>query len=440
MFEVKILVADLPAKASILNIKQFNAYFGCSHCLIKRKSIGEGNRGLFYPNQRNMMRTKEKHEEYLNLIQNEGLSSFRGVRGPSAVADIVDNLPLSAPIDYMHEVLLGVTRTLLFAVKNKTNQLGLGRIRKAIEGIQLTSDFKKSLRCLDELEYLKANELKVWLLYIGPVVLVGNVNAVLYERFHLLSYNTRLLLFSSQHCLLFDQLIKRFHSLTAEAHTEKAFSPNIHSLNHLSWQVSCYGPLWCTSAIMFESANYLLKCKFTGTVNHLRLLVERYVRNNMSSRKVPQKDPLYDLCFNLRKQKCFRRRSINLHQVPFDLQHLNAYFYSNQKLQNFHLDSQINTSSKNSYVSFVSGNEKTVGQVRVFFVQDSQDYASIQIFNVVSHFWRAELICDVCSYYEVLECQNPKSVTSNSIFEKLQLVKLEDNLFLLPLVNVFEHD
>ena len=162
MFEVKILVADLPAKASILNIKQFNAYFGCSFCLIKCKSIGEGKKGLFYPNQRNKMRTKERHEEYLNLIQNEGLSSFRGVKGPSAVADIVDNLPLLAPIDYMHQVLLGLTRTLLFAVKNKTNKLGLGRIRKAVEGIQLTSDFMRSLRSLDELEYFKANELKVW--------------------------------------------------------------------------------------------------------------------------------------------------------------------------------------------------------------------------------------------------------------------------------------
>ena len=225
MFEVKILVADLPAKASILNIKQFNAYFGCSLCLTKCKSIGEGKKGLFYPNQRNKMRTKERHEEYLNLIQNEGLSSFRGVKGPSAAADIVDNLPLSAPIDYMHQVLLGVTRTLLFAVKNKTNKLGLGRIRKAVEGIQLTSDFKRSLRSLDELENFKTNELKVWLLYIGPVVLVGNVNAVLYEMFHLLSYITRLLLFSTQHCLLAYQLIKRFHSLTAEAHTEKFFLP-----------------------------------------------------------------------------------------------------------------------------------------------------------------------------------------------------------------------
>ena len=88
----------------------------------------------------------------------------------------------------------------------------------------------------------------------------------------------------------------------------------------------------------------------------------------------------------------------------------------------------------------VSGNGKTVGQVRVFFVQDIQDYASIQIFNVVSHFRPAESNCDVCSYYEVPESQNANSVTSDSIFEKLQLVKLEDKLFLVPLVIVFEHD
>ena len=118
-----------------------------------------------------------------------------------------------------------------------------------------------------------------------------------------MSYAIRLLLLSSENCDLADELIKQFHFLTYEAYTDKVFSANIHSLNHLAWQVKCYGPLWCTSAIMFESANYLLRCKFTGTVSHLKVLVERYIRNKNSMLMSPQRDRLYGLCRQFREKK-----------------------------------------------------------------------------------------------------------------------------------------
>ena len=204
------------------------------------------------------MRSKENQEKFLRRLQREGLSSFRGIRGPSALSQLIDNLPLSAPVDYMHQVLLEVTRSLLTVVRDKTRKSNLENIKRAVDVIQLTNDFKRSLRSFDELEYFKANELKLWLLFTGPVVWKDSICDNLYDRFNLLSYATRLLLFSSINRSLADDLIKRFLFLTTEAYTEKVFSANIYSLNHLSWQVGCYGPLWCTSPIMFGSANYQL--------------------------------------------------------------------------------------------------------------------------------------------------------------------------------------
>ena len=77
----------------------------------------------------------------------------------------------------------------------------------------------------------------------------------------------------------------------------------MHSLNHLPWQVKKFGPEWCTSAKMLESANHLLKAKLSGTVNHLRLIVEMYNRYKSVKRRKPVKDALHDLCLNLRKEK-----------------------------------------------------------------------------------------------------------------------------------------
>ena len=111
------------------------------------------------------MRRAAQHEAYIQLIEEQGMDSLRGVKGPSALSTLIENLPLTAaPVDYMHQVLLGVTRALLFFIRDKPTKSDLKKIHENSASLQLTSDFKTSVRSLDELEFFKANELKVWLL------------------------------------------------------------------------------------------------------------------------------------------------------------------------------------------------------------------------------------------------------------------------------------
>ena len=224
-------------------------------------------------------------------------------------------------------------RALLFVVRNNTCKSGLVKDRDFVSSIQLNSDFKRALRSLDDLEIFKANELKVWLSYVGPVVFYASIEKHLFKRFHLLSYAIRLL--SSENCDLAYELIKHFHFLTCEANTDKVFSANIHSLNLLAWQVKCYGPLWCTSAIMFESANYFLRCKFTGTVSRLNVLAERYIRNKNSCQMSPQRDRLYDLC----RQFWEKQRSSDAKSPYMKFRQIfkifPVEFYSSQKFEFF---------------------------------------------------------------------------------------------------------
>ena len=70
----------------------------------------------------------------------------------------------------------------------------------------------------------------------------------------------------------------------------------MHSLRHLAWQAKNFGPLWTTSATAFESAHHILAVKFTGSVNHLELLVERYSRCKRLFR-TEFKDPLLGSLF-----------------------------------------------------------------------------------------------------------------------------------------------
>ena len=156
---------------------------------------------------------------------------------------------------------------------------------KNCDCFQLTCEFKRSVRPLRELDFFKANELKLWFFYIGPILFHSTVNEDLYDRFILLSYAIRLLMISSLHANEAEKLIRSFLLQLKNRYSEEIFSPIVHALSHLAWQVRSFGPLWTASAMMFESANYLLQSKFTGTVNHLQLLVERYIRNKDSYRR-----------------------------------------------------------------------------------------------------------------------------------------------------------
>ena len=289
----------------------------------------------------------------------ENLTSFRGLKGKSELHDLIDNLPFTAP----H----GVTRALMYVIKHRHRKSQVDVINKTATRIQLPREFKRAMRSLDKLDHCKSNELKLWLLYVGPVLFREILDFNMFERFHLLSYFIRLLVFSTKNCDGADVLIKRFDLLTSEAYGENVFSANINSLNHLAWQIRCFGPLWCTSAMMFESKNYLLRCKFTGSVDHLRLLLERYLRNKNCSKQNPRHDILFDMCNKLRNHLSFNRKPLLVSEVPDDLRILfNAKYFGNQKFNNFVIDA-AEISCPNSFVSFYFYDEKLLGQVLVFF-------------------------------------------------------------------------
>ena len=210
----------------------------------------------------------------------------------------------------------------------------------------MTDDFNRKLRLLGDFEYFKANEIKVWLLYVGPVLFCDLAGYDLYERFHLLSYATKLLLTSRQYANDAEKLIALFLKKTEDRCGQEVFTANMHSLSHLTWQVKNYGPPWSSSAIMFESANHLLKTKFTGTVNHLRLLVERYVRNKAERDKVPDNDLLKDLCLSMRNEKkCESEKICTVQRSSV------KFFFDNLRFKMFNFQIR-NKKKENSFVSF----------------------------------------------------------------------------------------
>lgn len=88
----------------------------------------------------------------------------------------------SFPIDYMHNVLLGVVKLLLglwIESKNHRHEYYIGlpqkilTINKNIQNIRPSRSFSRKPRPINEYVHWKANELRNWLLYYGVPCLYG---------------------------------------------------------------------------------------------------------------------------------------------------------------------------------------------------------------------------------------------------------------------------
>lgn len=170
------------------------------------------------------------------------------------------------PIDYMHNVLLGVFRSLLkHWLSNSNNQFNLNEARrKAIDNRillvknQICSDFVRRPRPLTDIKWFKATELRLILLYLGPFIFVDVMDDQYYKHFIKLHCAIRILC-HPVHYKTMNQcaknIIEAFSRDFMNLYGEKYFVYNFHVLTHLADDCMLHGPLDQFSAFPFE--NYM---------------------------------------------------------------------------------------------------------------------------------------------------------------------------------------
>ena len=114
---VIMIVSDLIAKSHFLSMCQLNGFFGCCYCTAPGATIDRHY--CYYPySQYFKVHEFVFHTHSVTLsekLKSEGQSSINvvDVKCRSAFSGLVLGLPLSASIDYMHCVSIGVYRALL---------------------------------------------------------------------------------------------------------------------------------------------------------------------------------------------------------------------------------------------------------------------------------------------------------------------------------------
>ena len=207
-----------------------------------------------------------------------------GVKGASVLTPYL-NIVKDTPIDYMHGVLEGVTKTLLHKFwlngKYKDYRFYLNKHIKSIDvfllKIKPPHEFRRSPRSLEKSgKYWKASELKAWLLYYCIPTLFDLLHADYLLHLSLLVKSMHILLnseISLNDLEMAKKMLHIFYKTIVQLYPQEVCTMNVHSLIHLCKTVRNYGPLWCYSSFAFESMNGHLKLHCHGTRNVLPQLV-----------------------------------------------------------------------------------------------------------------------------------------------------------------------
>lgn len=271
------IVCDAPARAFITCTKSHSGYFSCNKCTQE----GEYIKSVIFPELTFTLRTNKSFRSKEQEEHHTGVSLLEKLE-----IDMVNQIAL----DYMHLVCLGVMKRLLvFWVKGPKNiRLKMeyqNYICNALLAVRssISFEFARLPRSLKELDKWKATEFRLFLLYIGPVILKSTMSDVYYTHFLTFSIAIRILC-DPKLCIKMNDyahnLLVYFVNNFKNLYGRQYMSYNIHNLLHLANDVKTFGSLDKFSCFQFE--NYLgrLRCKVRNSGKPLEQLINRISEEN----------------------------------------------------------------------------------------------------------------------------------------------------------------
>ena len=282
---------DLPAKAMVYNMTQYNGKYGCSHCLQSGKQIKVGERGTahIYPyqcdNPDGPKRTSTDTEKHSLTATTNGEPEF-GVKGPNWFSVVPKyDIVSGDTVDYMHCVLLGVTKMLIklwFDSEHSKELWYCGhKVAEAdskLLQIKPPNNITRTPRSIQQhRSYWKASEYRSWLLYyLIPVMLyiLPDVHLahhmLLVEAIHLLLQST-----ITPAMIQKAQILLQHYCFKIEHYYSEHYNTaNVHLLLHLPQVATKLGPLYSYSCFAFESLNGHLLTAIKGTQHVDKQIVE----------------------------------------------------------------------------------------------------------------------------------------------------------------------
>lgn len=287
-------VFDLPARAQAQCFKGPTGKNGCSVCHHPGVAIKNlSNRTTIRYVKELSPSVIRTHTETLLASQELEKGSVIGITGQSALFIFDDiNIIHSIPTDYMHNVLLGVTKDLIeiwLAIKRipsppydqyKIKSVAARhQLEQRILKLKPHSSFHRKPRSIFEVRNFKAVELQNCLFYYLRYALVGLLPTRVVRNFELLSAAIYILCqnkIETSEVERASEMLIQFADEFENIYGPGAITMNLHILRHYGPMVRNCGPLWSYSMFGFESNIGHLKNYVCGTSDVLNQIAHKY--------------------------------------------------------------------------------------------------------------------------------------------------------------------
>lgn len=291
-FHPKLMVslgsADLQGKAYLMYMSHHNGASGCITCEEEGFTTKQGKGHVrcypFRDPPATLRTSSSVLENALSAVENN--TRVKGFHDVTPLAKLPwFDLVLGIVPDYMHGVLLGVTKQLLnlwLSPSKFKKPWFIGNKTKAIDKIlkdMKPPDFIQRLpRQLETSRaYFKASELQAWLLYYSVPCLIDILPPRYLEHFACLVEGVYILLgdnITPELLALAKDLLATFYKNFQVLYGDGNCGLNVHNVGaHLATYVQSWGPLWAWSCFPFEDLNGALLESVHGTGNQCRQLI-----------------------------------------------------------------------------------------------------------------------------------------------------------------------
>lgn len=237
IFRVHIMcfICDRPARSFLKCIKGHGGYNACERCSVPGQRCQ--NRTV-YSSVSCAKRTDKSFREQQDPQHHIGISPLLRLEPPI-------NMVKEFVLDFMHQSCLGVMKKMIldfWLEGNLTTKLSQNKKRLLSQSLielqsQIPVDFQRTTRSIADISKWKATEYRLFLLYVGPVVLQQILEKRYYNHFLLFHVACRILC-SDNLCLKYNfqakVYLKNFVLLTKQYYNTQSLVLNIHSLSHLA--------------------------------------------------------------------------------------------------------------------------------------------------------------------------------------------------------------
>lgn len=297
-----VLSADAPAKALVLVTKNHNSRFGCNTCEQKTKKIPltaeEVEFNLNVTDNRKKKKRKrrflfeddtaaaelrngERMDKLGELAELRG-KSRRGVIGKAIISEIpLLDRAVCICAEYLHLVLLGTVKYLLDLIFFTQGPWYLGdrlsTINELINNIKVPDYVKRLPSDVDKFRFWKGSDFRAFLLYYSLPIFKNLLPDKYYQHWFLLVASSYIFLkdaIAENEIDLGEIMLRSFVRDIGQLYGERCYTYNCHTMLHIPLLVRRWGPLWATSAFVFESFNGFIGDHIHGTKHIGKELIE----------------------------------------------------------------------------------------------------------------------------------------------------------------------